>query len=106
MNNIYQEIIDEGNEILEKGLGHLRSRTRTYAPVSPVKKYAPHEIKALREKSNYTQSFFGKILGVSPKTVYAWESGANNPPGTALRTFQILEQDPHALDKYIFIDAT
>ncbi|MCL2565587.1 MAG: helix-turn-helix domain-containing protein [Defluviitaleaceae bacterium] len=103
MRNIYQEVIDEGNEILEKGIGHLRRRT--HMPVSPVKEYAPEQIKALREKNQYTQSYFGEVLGVSLKTVQAWEAGTNKPTGTALRIFQILEQDPHALDKYILMKA-
>jgi len=37
MRNIYQEIIEEGNEILENGMGHLRRRTRTHAPTAPIK---------------------------------------------------------------------
>jgi len=101
MRNVYQEIIDEGNEILEKGMGHLRRRTRTYTPVSPTKEYQPHEIKALRERNQYSQSFFGEYLGVSLKTVQAWEAGTNKPTGTALRIFQVMEKDPNALDKYI-----
>jgi putative transcriptional regulator len=101
MRNIYQEIIDEGGEILEKGTGHLRRHTREYMPVFPLKAYGPCEIKALREKNSYTQSYFGELLGVSLKTIQAWEAGTNKPTGTALRLFQILEQNPRALDEYI-----
>jgi len=36
MRNVYQEIIDEGNEILEKGIGDLRRNVRV---LEPVKKY-------------------------------------------------------------------
>jgi putative transcriptional regulator len=105
MRNVYQEIIDEGNEILEKGIGHLRRRTRELTPVLPVKKYAPQDIKDLREKNRYTQYYFGELLGVSLKTIQAWEAGINKPTGTALRMFQILEQNPHALDQYILVKA-
>ena len=104
MRNVYQEIIDEGNEILEKGMGHLRRRTRTYTPVSPIKEYQPYEIKAIREQNQYSQSFFGEYLGVSLKTVQAWEAGTNKPTGTALRIFQVLEKDPRALDKYFLAE--
>jgi len=105
MKNIYQEIIDEGKDILENGMGSLRRSKRTYAPVSPLKEYKPHEIKAIRERNNYSQSYFGEFLGVSLKTVQAWEAGTNKPTGTALRIFQILEQNPHALDGYILAEA-
>jgi len=105
MRKVYREIIDECAEISEKGSDHLRRRTREYMPVLPLKKYSPKEIKALRQKYQYTQSFFGEFLGVSVKTVQAWELGTKHPTGTALRMFQILEQDPHAFDRYIFAES-
>ena len=105
MRNIYQEIIDEGNEILEKGVSQLRRRTREYSPITPVKRYTPQEIRALRKGYRFTQSFFGELLGVSLKTVQAWEAGTNKPAGTALRMIQVLEQDPHAFDKYLLMEA-
>ena len=107
MRNVYQETLNELREVVENGgLSKLRRRTREYTPITPIKTYTPHEIKALREeKLNYTQSFFGELLGVSLKTIQAWESGTNKPNGTALRIFQVLEQDPHALDQYIMLRA-
>jgi putative transcriptional regulator len=105
MRNVYQEVIDELKEINEIGTDHLRKRVRVYTPVSPIKEYQPHEIKAIREQNQYSQSFFGEYLGVSLKTVQAWEAGTNKPTGTALRIFQVLEKDPRALDKYILAEA-
>ncbi|MCL2198603.1 MAG: helix-turn-helix domain-containing protein [Defluviitaleaceae bacterium] len=101
MRNVHEETLSELREIAEKGTDHLRKRTRYYTPVSPTKDYQPHEIKAIREKNQYSQSFFGEFLGVSLKTVQAWEAGTNKPTGTARRIFQVLEQDPNALDKYL-----
>ena len=37
-----------------------------------------------------TQKNFAFVLGVSPKTVEAWESGRNTPQGTAQRFLQLL----------------
>ena len=105
MKSVYQEIIDEGNQILTKGMGHLRRRTREHLPLSPVKDYEPHEIKAIRENNQFSQAYFGEFLGVSLKTIQAWEAGTNKPTGTALRLFQILEQDPKALDRYLLAEA-
>jgi putative transcriptional regulator len=105
MRNVHDETLAELREIAEIGTDHLRKRVRVYTPVSPVKEYLPHEIKAIREQNQYSQSFFGEYLGVSLKTVQAWEAGTNKPTGTAMRIFQILEKDPHALDKYILAEA-
>ena len=105
MRNVHDETLEELREISERGIGHLRRRTREYTPVAPVIKYSPQEIKELREKLQFTQTYFGEFLGVSLKTIQAWESGTNKPNGAALRIFQVLKKDPSALDKYIFIEA-
>ena len=39
MKDIYQEVIDEGNEILEKGIAHLRRSERIQTKVSPIADY-------------------------------------------------------------------
>jgi len=104
MKNVYKELIDELKEINETGIDHLRKRTRTYKPVSPIKEYQPHEIKAIREKKQFSQSYLGEYMGVSSKTIQAWEAGTNKPSGVALRIFQVLEKDPHVLDKYILLE--
>jgi len=101
----HDEVLAEFREIAEIGTGHLRKRVYIHAPVHPVKEYQPHEIKALREKHHYTQSFFGEYLGVSLKTIQSWEAGINKPTGTTLRLFQVMEQEPRVLDKYILADA-
>ena len=105
MRNVHEETLAELREIAEIGTDHLRKRVRYYTLVSPVKEFKPHEIKALRERNQYSQSFFGEYLGVSLKTVQAWEAGTNKPTGTTLRFFQVLEKDPHVLDKYILTEA-
>ncbi|MCL2203720.1 MAG: DUF1902 domain-containing protein [Defluviitaleaceae bacterium] len=37
MKSVFQEVIDEGNEILEKGIGHLRRRHPTHTPANEFK---------------------------------------------------------------------
>lgn len=103
MINVHDDTLTELKEIADKGIGHLRRRIRTYTPIIPIKTYNSHEIKAMREKNNFTQSYFGELFGVSIKTVQAWETGTNRPNGTALRMLQILEQDPHAMVNYFLL---
>ena len=38
-----------------------------------------------------TQRVFANYMGVSPKTVEAWESGINHPVGPACRLLSLLE---------------
>ena len=39
-----------------------------------------------------TQSVFAKYMGVSPKTVEAWELGRTHPTGPAYRLIDILSE--------------
>jgi len=105
MKNVHEETLEELREISRIGVNHLRRRTRKYRPITPIVMYSPHEIKKLREKLQFTQTYFGELLGVSLKTIQAWESGTNKPNGTALRVFQVLDNDPKAFDKYVFAEA-
>lgn len=47
-----------------------------------------------------TQSTFAALMGVSPKTVEAWEAGTNIPLGTARRMLGLLQSDNSIPVKY------
>jgi putative transcriptional regulator len=71
-----------------------RIRIRETAPlIVPPTKYAKDEIKILRTKLNLSQRAFADILGVSKKTVEAWERGANKPCGSSSRLIEWIEHD-------------
>ena len=62
--------------------------------VSPVIHYQACEIKEIRTRAGMTQSMFAEFMGVSVKTVEAWESGRNRPIGSACRLLNLTEKDP------------
>lgn len=76
-----------------------RSRTRELN-VTPLRAYTKEEIKEIRTKSHLTQTVFAAALGVSPKTVEAWESGRTQPGGSTIRIFQMMEKKPEILEEY------
>lgn len=80
--------LEEAIEI-EKGLKKGRSTTFIF---EPVKKYTNTEIKAIRNKAGMTQAAFASYLGVSSKTVEAWELGRTHPTGPAFRLINILDE--------------
>ena len=47
-----------------------------------------------------TQSVFAAVVGVSVKTVEAWEAGSNKPIGPARRILSIMRSDPTFPQKY------
>lgn len=68
--------------------------------VKPLKEWKSYDIKKLRKKLHCTQKQFANILGVSNKTVEAWEGGKNEPLGSALRLMDMLDEDPALLDTH------
>lgn len=55
--------------------------------------YTPKLVKEVRELLGLSQALFGQFLGVSPKTVRAWEAG-NDPSGMACRFMDEIRRDP------------
>ncbi|PKL16349.1 MAG: transcriptional regulator [Spirochaetae bacterium HGW-Spirochaetae-5] len=68
--------------------------------VAPLPHYKGKKVKEIRNKLGLTQSTFAHIIGVSIKTVEAWESGRNEPQGPAQRMLFLLERDDNLLKKY------
>ena len=71
----------------EKGAG--KGKEKTYM-ISPVKEYDGKQIREIRMKAGMTQSVFASYMGVSTKTVEAWEGGRTHPTGPAFRLLDIL----------------
>lgn len=84
----------------EKGQGTARIKTYT---ISPVREYSNVEIREIRMKAGMTQSVFASYMGVSKKTVEAWEGGRTHPTGPVFRLLEILDSDD--LEKINFIIA-
>ena len=72
----------------EKGEGEARVKTYT---IEPVVHYDNKEIRDIRMKAGMTQKTFASYMGVSIKTVEAWECGRTNPTGPAFRLLYILK---------------
>ena len=75
----------------EKGIGKAKV---TVLSVQPVECFSAEDIKEIRRATGLTQVLFAKYLGVSPKTVEAWESGRNHPEGAACRLLTMTRKDP------------
>lgn len=97
--SVYESIMTGLNEAVEyeKGKGTARVMKCT---VAPIPDFTAEEIKSLRHTLNMTQSTFAALMGVSPKTVEAWEAGTNVPLGTARRMLGLLQSDNSIPVKY------
>lgn len=56
--------------------------------------FTPEEIREICISTGLTQVLFAKYMGVSPKTVEAWETGRNHPEEAACRLLTLTRNDP------------
>ena len=66
----------------------------------PLREYSAGEIKAIRKRLHMTQAVFAMFMGVSKKTVEAWEPAHNTPSGPSLRLLPMAEKDPELPERY------
>ena len=71
--------------------------------VEPVKLFAADEVKSIRNSTGMSQKTFAGYLGVSDKTVEAWEAGTNHPSGAASRLLSMMEMDDELIIKFPFV---
>ena len=79
---------------------------RRIVTVLPVKEYRAEEVKAIRNKTGLSQKLFAGYMGVSDKTVEAWESGKNHPSGAASRILNMMEMDEELISNFPFVQTT
>lgn len=73
--------------------GDKRLKTKKIRTKS-LPSYSEHDIKAIRIKAQLSQKMLSDVIGVSSKTVEAWEQGKNAPNGSSARLLQILNNNP------------
>lgn len=90
-NKEFDSIMKGLSESLEYAKGDNSKARKMSVSIAELPNYHQKEVKQIRENLNLTQKNFAFVLGVSPKTVEAWESGRNVPQGTAQRFLQMLQ---------------
>lgn len=90
---VYDGIMQGLEEAVAYNQGKIKARTNTMA-IEPVPVFKAGEIKSIRNELGMTQALFAGFMGVSQKTVEAWEAGRNMPDGPARRILAMLKADP------------
>ncbi len=94
--DFFSGIMDGLNEALayEKG----KASAETFARKQSLPDV---NVSKIRISLSMTQKSFASVLGVSCRTVEAWECGKSNPTPTARKLIYLIEQDPSLVDKLI-----
>lgn len=84
----------------------LQDVTVHHGKITGLATYSPADIKSIRIKANMTQRVFAAVVGVSIKTVEAWEGGRSKPDGAARRLLGLIDNNPNFAveNKIIIID--
>ena len=91
--SVYDEIKLGLEQAVEYNKGNLKAR-KTTLTIVPLKNFTSKEIKEIRNNAGMTQALFAEFMGVSVKTVEAWEAGKNKPEGAARRLLALTHDDP------------
>ena len=94
MISVYLESVRDALYPLRSGVLTKRSK---YIRIEPLRPYTKDEIRTLRLRLHLSVGLFAELLGVSTKTVEAWESGHNEPSGPALRLMNMIQRYPDVL---------
>ena len=91
--DFFSGIMEGLNEALayEKG----KASAQTYARKSSLPSINVQEV---RTSLSMTQKSFANVLGVSCRTVEAWECGKSTPTPTAKKLIYLIEKDPSLVD--------
>ena len=103
MSSLFEDLQEGLNQAIEYERGKGKAKVKTLM-IMPVKKYTNEEIRAIRNKSGMTQTVFANYMGVSKKTVEAWETGRTHPTGPAYRLLDILEQGKEKELSFVSVD--
>ncbi|NCO39838.1 MAG: hypothetical protein AUJ96_05825 [Armatimonadetes bacterium CG2_30_66_41] len=98
--NELAEALAEGVEALRGGAPLVRRRVEVADP----KRYGRSEIRSVRRRLGATQAVFAEVLGVSPRTVQAWEQGQKKPSSLACRMLQVVEERPEVAGQWVSVE--
>lgn len=103
MSTIYNSIIAGLNEAIEDAQGTEKALKRNTVTIVPIKEYHAADIQKIRKSTGLSQRLFAGYLGVSKKTVEAWEAGTNQPSGAASRLLNMMEMNDHLVEEFPFV---
>ena len=92
MSSLFDDLKEGLQEAIDYEKGNGKAKVKTFI-IQPAKVYDGKEIRSVRMKAGMTQNVFASYMGVSVKTVEAWEGGRTHPTGPAFRLLDILSSE-------------
>ena len=106
MDSVFESIMTGLTEAVEDAQSGKPSLKRRVVTILPVKEYGADDIKRIRKSTGMSLRLFAGYMGVSQKTVEAWEAGTNRPSGAASRLLNMMELDPNLTKEFPFVQTS
>lgn len=103
MSGVYESIMAGLTEAVEDASGVDKKLKRRVVSIIPIKEYNAAEVQKIRKSTGLSQKLFASYIGVSNKTVEAWEAGTNRPSGAASRILSMMEMNSNLLQEFPFV---
>ncbi len=103
MKSVYESIMTGLAEAIEDAQSSEKKLNRRVVTIIPVKEYNANEVKRIRKATGFSQKLFASYMGVSDKTVEAWEAGKNTPSGAASRILNMMEMNSNLTIQFPFV---
>ena len=98
--SVYTSIMQGLDEAVKYQEGKINAR-KTKISIMPVESFTSDDIKQIRNRLGLSQGIFASSLGVSKKTVEAWECGTNIPLGPSRRLLMVIRDNPEIIERYM-----
>lgn len=98
------DYFEELRASLEEAVAHKDNRPnrcRTVVKELSIPEYKADDISRMRRDLNLSQKGLASVLGVSCRTVEAWEAGRNQPSGAARHLLYLFDCDSSLVDRLI-----
>ena len=98
--NYYEQLKQSLEDAIAFKKGDKRRARVSYREIA-VPEYMPSDVLRVRSVLDLSQRGLASALGVSTRTVEAWEAGRNAPCGTARHLLYLFEQDNTLVGQFI-----
>lgn len=98
---VYDSILQGLKEAVAYAEGQCPEANVHHCSIQPFPTFDVREIKEVRSNLGVTQAVFASLLGISVKTVEAWEQGMRKPSGSACRLLQLFQENPNIASNLI-----
>ena len=103
VDTLFEDLKKGLTEAVEYETGQSSAKVKKYI-IDPVKRFSNDEIREVRMNAGMTQAVFAAYMGVSKKTVEAWECGRIHPSGPANRLIAMLNSNNGDISLFIKIE--